>query len=62
MPTDSLRLAIEIADAADRAAGSDQFDVEAEAHRLVVEHPEAPVSEDVVVDVLREEAERPAPV
>ena len=60
MCTDSLRLAIDIADAADRAADTEAFDVEAEAHRLVAEHPEAPVTEDVVVDVLREEAERPS--
>jgi len=60
MCTESLRLAIEIADAADRAADSEAFDVEAEAHRLVAEHPEAPVTEGEVIDVLREEAERPA--
>jgi len=61
MSTENLRLALEIADAADRATEAESFDAAAEAHRIVAEHPQALVGADEVAEVLQEEAERLAP-
>lgn len=61
MPTENLRLAIEIADAVDRAAESGRFDAAAEARRIAAEHPHAPVGEDEIAKVLEEEADRQTP-
>ena len=61
MPTENLRLAIEIADTADRAAEREGFDAAAEAHRIVAEHPHALVGEDEIAEMLQEEAERQPP-
>lgn len=58
MPTENLRLALEIADAADRAVEDGSFDAAAEAHRIAVEHPQALVGEEEIAEVLQEEAER----
>ena len=58
MPTENLRLAIEIAEAADRSVETENFDPAAEAHRLLAEHPQALVGEDEIAEVLQEEAER----
>ena len=58
MPTENLRLALEIAEAADRSAQTENFDPAAEARRLVTEHPQALVGEDEIAEVLQEEAER----
>ena len=61
MPTESLRLAIEIADTAERAAVSDEdLDLKAEARRLGAKHPDAPVTERDIVEVLRDEADHPS--
>ncbi len=57
MPTESLRLAIEIAEVADRAASRECLDVESEARRLYREHPDAPVSQSDIAEALREEAD-----
>jgi hypothetical protein len=61
MLTENLRLAIEIAEAADRAAETESFDAAAEAHRIVTEHPQVLVPEDEIAEVLQEEMERQAP-
>ena len=58
MPTESLALAIDLADLAEQATGSHTLDVEAEAQRLLDRHPEAPLSEQEVAAVLREEADQ----
>jgi hypothetical protein len=61
MPTENVRLAIEIAEAADRSVETENSDPAAEAHRLVAEHPQALVGEDEIAEVLQEEAERQPP-
>lgn len=61
MPTENLRLAIEIAEAADRAMETGSFDAATEARRIVAEHPQVLVGEDEIAEVLQEEAERQPP-
>jgi len=61
MATESLRLAIEIAEAADRAVESKSFNAAAEARRIVADHPQALVPEEEIAEVLQEEAERQVP-
>jgi hypothetical protein len=58
MTTENLQLAIEIAETADRAAETENFDPMVEARRLVADYPEALVPEEEIANVLQEEAER----
>ena len=52
----SLHLALDVLDTVEEALESGEgLDIEAEAERLLVEHPEAAVDKRLVVDLLRDE-------
>jgi hypothetical protein len=52
----SLHLALDVLDTVEEAVESgERLDLEAEAERLLVEHPEAAVDKRLVLDLLRDE-------